>query len=242
MGLPAGLAHIHFDSIDSTNAEAQRQAAKATSPIWFTADEQTAGKGRRGRAWSTAHGNFAGTLLLPIQDEPIETLAEYSFVAALALYDACVAMTGEAAAFQLKWPNDVLMRGAKLAGILLETIGSPSHLAIGIGVNLRHDPEAQKLEADAMQVASLNQDMTATEFLEHLAPAFEKYRDLRKAQGFQAIRTAWLEKAAKRGETLRARLPNTEITGIFVDLDDQGALILENARGRHVIAAGDVFF
>ena len=114
--LEGGQTHLHFGTIDSTNLEAKRRAADCDAPLWITADEQTAGIGRRGRAWSTAKGNFAGSLLLPVT-EPAEKLAEYSFVAALALFDSFVDVTGRADEFTLKWPNDVLRGGAKIAGI-----------------------------------------------------------------------------------------------------------------------------
>ena len=234
-------AHIHFDTIDSTNLEARRRAPECTAPIWITADEQTAGIGRRGRAWSTQSGNFAGTLLMPV-DQPNDQLALYSFVAALALFDTVAEITKEPQRFSLKWPNDVLMDGKKLAGILLEAIGAPTHLIIGIGVNLRHGAEAEKLAPEAMEHAILGTDLTSQEVIKILAPAFEKRQHTFRDCGFAAIREAWLALAAKRGETITARLPNSEITGVFETIDETGALILTNAEGRHAIAAGDVFF
>ena len=241
MALPAGVAHIHFETIESTNLEARRRAPDCIQPIWITADEQTAGIGRRGRAWSTQSGNFAGSYLMPVEGD-MQTQALYSFVAALALFDACAKITGRPEAFSLKWPNDVLMHGAKVAGILLEALGTPTHLIIGIGVNLRHDAEASKLATDAHQTASLGSDLDAQGFLEFLAPAFEEHADRFRRKGFAPIRDTWLNRAAKRGELITARLPKTEITGVFEDIDETGAMILKNADGAHTIAAGDVFF
>ncbi|MEM7241862.1 MAG: biotin--[acetyl-CoA-carboxylase] ligase [Pseudomonadota bacterium] len=241
MTLPKGVDHIHFETIDSTNLEARRRVRDCHAPIWITADEQTAGLGRRGRAWSTVSGNFAGSYLMPVT-KPVQHQALYSFVAALGLYDACADVTGRAEAFTLKWPNDVLMNGAKIAGILLEAIGAPSHLVVGIGVNLRHDAEAGKLAEDAHPTASLGSDLDARGFLEVLSPHFQQYAARFQTEGFGPIRDAWLDRAAKRGEVITARLPNQEVTGVFRDVDNTGAMILENAEGRHTIAAGDVFF
>src|SRR6056297_3225873 len=126
--------------VDSTNAEAARMATELTGPTWIMARNQTAARGRRGRGWANPAGNFAATLVLH-PSEPPEQAALRSFVASLALYDGIVAATGRAQGLSLKWPNDVLLNGGKLAGILLESAGHGprlSHLAIGIGVNLRN--------------------------------------------------------------------------------------------------------
>src|SRR5918997_1594879 len=115
---PAGIGREIFEVLDSTNAEALRRAAAGDAgPLWILARRQTAARGRRGRAWSSPAGNFGATLLLRPEGQP----ALRSFVAALGLFDAMVAVTGRPELFAIKWPNDVLLSGGKLAGILLET-------------------------------------------------------------------------------------------------------------------------
>ena len=130
---PDGYGRLVCESIDSTLSEAARRAPELTGPLWILAEEQTAARGRRGRSWATPKGNFAGTLMMRRVEAP-GIAALRSFVASLALRRAFVRVTGDEGAFALKWPNDVLLNGGKVAGILLETIGD--HLAIGIGVNL----------------------------------------------------------------------------------------------------------
>ena len=131
-----------YDELDSTNAEARRRAeAGDVGPLWITAAIQTAGRGRRGRAWSTQRGNLAATLLM-LTDRPAAEAAQMSFVAALAACDLADTCLGAGAA-RLKWPNDVLVHGDKAVGILVESGARPDGrlwLAVGIGVNLKHAP------------------------------------------------------------------------------------------------------
>jgi BirA family biotin operon repressor/biotin-[acetyl-CoA-carboxylase] ligase len=152
-------------------------------------------------------------------DETPDKVALRSFVASLALYDALVATTGRAEGFALKWPNDVLLNGGKLAGILLESAGSGaglSHFAIGIGVNLREAPEGSAVEPGALRPVSLLSEtgvaITPEAFLDLLAPAYARAEAQFVTYGFEPIRHAWLARAARLG------------------------------KGRHVIAAAEVFF
>ena len=135
---PEGYGRRVLDEVDSTLNEAARIAPTLAGPEWLLALRQTAARGRRGRAWSNPEGNFSATLALRLEGAPHQA-ALRSFVAALALFDACVAVTGRPDGFSLKWPNDVLLNGGKLAGILLESAGAAGSvmpLFIGIGVNL----------------------------------------------------------------------------------------------------------
>ena len=132
---PNGYNKHVLETVDSTNAEAARIAGSLSSPTWILGLKQTAGRGRGGRHWADPQGNFAATLVL-FPDDPLQTRVLRSFVAAVALFDTLVTLTGRAEAFSLKWPNDVLLNGAKLAGILLETVplsAGRSALAIGMG-------------------------------------------------------------------------------------------------------------
>lgn len=224
-------------------SEAATRAGDTPGPLWIMAHRQTAGRGRRGRAWADPPGNLAATLLMPAP-EP-ERAALMSFVAALALFDACADVTGRPEAFALKWPNDVLLHGRKLAGILLETV-PPAHLAIGIGVNLRHAPEPVTLEPGAVAPVSLAEglgaEMQPDAFLTPLARAFDARARGFATYGFAPIRTAWLDRAARLGETVTARTGTHQVTGRFETLDERGRLILATPQGRQAIAAAEVFF
>jgi len=245
---PEGVDRKVHATLDSTMAEAARVAPDLTRPTWILAHEQTAGKGRRGRPWSMPAGNFAATLVLRPTEPPAQ-VALRSFVAALALRDAFVAATGREDAFALKWPNDVLLNGGKVAGILLESLGvgaRVSHLSIGIGVNLAAAPEAADLEPGAVRPVSLKGETGTTiapeAFLDLLAPAYARFEVQFSTYGFAPIRTAWLTHAARLGDVITARTGNSETTGTFRDIDAEGNLILETAKGRVPIAAADIYF
>ncbi|MEO0939653.1 MAG: biotin--[acetyl-CoA-carboxylase] ligase [Pseudomonadota bacterium] len=223
----------------STMQEAARSVPVA-GPTWILAQRQTGGYGRRGRAWVMPEGNFAATLVMPVAEPPAER-ALRSFVTALALREAMVAATGQEAAFALKWPNDVLMKGGKVAGILLE--GLPQdHLAIGIGVNLAAAPGADEVEAGAVRPVALGADISAEAFLDLLAASYARLEDQFRTYGFAPIRTAWLAHAARLGEVITARTARARWDGTFQDVDETGALVLDTAKGRVAIAAAEVHF
>lgn len=243
---PAGYGLHVLEEVDSTLDEARRIAPGLGGPVWIMAHRQTAGRGRRGRPWTDPAGNLISTLVLP-HDDPPETVALRSFVAALALFDAVAGVTGNTEGLALKWPNDVLLNGGKLAGILLESAsGTRGHLAIGIGVNLARTPDTGNLEPTALRPVSLAEErgvsVLPNDFLQHLAAAYARYETQFTTFGFAPIRAAWLERAARLGEPLTARLPNREITGRFDTVDEHGNLVLVTPEGREKIAAGDIFF
>lgn len=235
-----------LDTVDSTNAHAARLAPSC--PTWIVAAEQTGGRGRRGRPWISLRGNFYATLALQPHDPP-ETVALRSFVAALALRDACVSLTGVPQAFALKWPNDVLLNGGKLAGILLESTGSGGRItqvSIGVGVNLIAAPDAAAVEPGAVPPVSLLAEtrcrVTPEAFLSVLAPAFARWEAILITEGFSPLRQAWLQSAARLGEVIQARIGPQTHTGTFETMDATGALVLATPAGRLSIPAADVFF
>lgn len=242
------MARHICDSLDSTNAHALRLAPVTPGPAWVLAYEQTAGKGRRARPWVSPRGNFHATLLLHPK-EPAAQVALRSFAAALALRDALVALTDLPKAFTLKWPNDVLLNGGKLAGILLESASSGagvSHLAIGTGVNLIAAPDASLVEQGALKPVSLLSEtglrVDPETFLTHLASAYANWEHTFTTQGFAPLRAAWLAQAARLGENIRARTGTTTHHGTFETIDDTGALILRTDHGPIAIPAAEVFF
>lgn len=234
--------------VDSTNAEAARIANTVSGPEWILALNQTAARGRRGRPWSFPKGNFAGTLLLQPRETP-DIVALRSFTASLALFEAFVAAGVQPQALALKWPNDVLLNGGKVAGILLESIGAGaqvSHLAIGIGVNLADAPRADQVEPQALRPVSLLSEagvaISPEDFLDLLAASYARLELQFTTYGFAPIREAWLARAAKLGEVITARTTTSETTGTFETVDAQGNLTLMTPKGRVAIAAADVFF
>ncbi|KIN61390.1 Biotin-acetyl-CoA-carboxylase ligase [Sulfitobacter noctilucae] len=242
-GWPQGYGRHVLETVDSTLSEAQRMLPTLSGPTWIFASEQTAARGRRGRAWATPRCNFAGTLIMRRAEEP-GVAALRSFLAALALYRAFDAVTGRPDVFALKWPNDVLLRGGKVAGILLESVGD--HLIIGIGVNLVHAPSAAEVEERALRPVSLKSELGLTVppevFLDTLATEYAALEAQFLDQGFAPIRRAWLAHAAKLGEVITARTMRDETVGTFEDVDESGNLILGTAAGPVAITAADVFF
>lgn len=235
MDLPSGEAFLHLDEIDSTNAEARRRAAAGErGPLWILADRQGAGRGRRGRVWQSAPGNFLASLLMTTDLSPAHR-PRLSFAAALAVHDAVASVRAEAgrdpAALTLKWPNDLLLGGAKLAGILLESEGD--RMIVGIGVNLAAAPALEDRRTAALDVA-----IDPVAFLARLAPAFLR----RRGESFPTIREAWLERAMPPGSPLAVHSGDRRLLGRFAGIDEDGALLLEGADGRmERLSAGDVF-
>ncbi len=245
---PQGYARHVLAEVDSTNSEAARLAQNLTQPSWIMARRQTAARGRRGRVWISSEGNFAASLLMRPAGDPGQA-ALRSFVAALALADALGTVCGPTAQITLKWPNDVLLNGGKVAGILLESAGQGrglSHLIIGIGVNLVAAPPPEAVEPGAMKPVSVQNEtglvIVPEEFLNYLANAFARWEMQFAAYGFAPIRTAWLQRAARLGQKIMARTMTETIEGTFETLAEDGSLVLNTGNGRRTLPAADVFF
>jgi len=237
---------VAFDEIDSTNAEARRRAeAGEAGPVWLTAARQTAGKGRRGRAWETgAGGNLAATLLLTTRRPPAEA-AQISFVAAMAVADLADAFV-PASLVSLKWPNDPLISGRKVSGILIESGAAPMGglwLAVGVGVNLAEAPTAAERPATTFAAHMTAPPPKPLEALPVLAEAFDRWLKVWERLGFPAIADAWTRRAHGLGQACTARLGTETLEGIAEGLDPDGALRLRLPDGMlRRITAGDVFF
>ena len=226
-----------LEETGSTNAEALRRAP--ARPTWILARRQTAPRGSRGRAWSTLPGNFAATLAVPDPGPP-EEASRHAFAAGLALHDALSAFTGRRDALALKWPNDLLLDGGKLAGILLERDRT---LAIGFGVNLAAAPPPDAARPGSTRPVALAPlaRVAPEALLDALAPAFAA-RDAQRREGFETIRRDWLARAAQLGQTITARTLREAHVGVFETIDELGCLILRTAQGRRRIPSADVFF
>jgi BirA family biotin operon repressor/biotin-[acetyl-CoA-carboxylase] ligase len=235
---------IGCDSLGSTNAEAlSRARAGERGPLWICARRQSAGRGRRGRTWVSKPGNLYATLLV-MNPGPPERAAELSFVAGLAARDAVAQIAPAlASALTLKWPNDLLLRGAKLGGILIEGEGTPRGLAvaIGIGINCSHHPADTEFPATDLAIAGVH--VTPEDLLAALAAAMPvRMSQWNRGQGFSSIRSDWLAHAAGIGAETRVRLADRDLTGRFEALDEKGRLLLRLTGGRiETITAGDVF-
>ncbi|MGD0191990.1 MAG: biotin--[acetyl-CoA-carboxylase] ligase [Rhizomicrobium sp.] len=242
---PDGYTFRHFESIDSTNEEARRLAASGEQgPVWITAGQQTAGRGRRGRSWASPPGNLAATLFLR-PDRPASSCAQLSFVAALAVSDI-VSRQAHSSDVRVKWPNDVLADDRKIAGILLESAGSGGErldwLAVGIGINLAHFPPDTEFPATSLAELGAPVPLPA-DAAGHLAGAWSRWYEVWRSDGFGQIRDVWLSRAARLGARIRARLASEETSGVFEGIDLDGALILRERPGQtRAIAAGEVFF
>jgi BirA family transcriptional regulator, biotin operon repressor / biotin---[acetyl-CoA-carboxylase] ligase len=234
-----------LDEIDSTNAQARRMAeAGERGPLWITARRQTAGRGRRGRSWETGEGNLAATWLGVTDRRPSEA-AKVSFVAALAVIDLARELAPAARA-SLKWPNDLLIDGAKAAGILVES-GSASAgglwVAVGVGVNLIAAPEIPGRPTTTLAAHRSAPPPRALDALDALAGHFDRWFEVWDRVGFEAIVNAWTERAEGIGRACVARLAEETVSGVAEGLDPDGALRLRTTDGGvRRITAGDVFF
>ena len=242
---PDGTDRIVLDEVDSTMAEAARRAGTLDRPTWIMARHQTAARGRRGKVWSNPSGNFAATFVMKPGGSPARA-ALRSFSAANALFEA-LAMKVDRDKLAVKWPNDVLLSGGKVAGILLESTGrggAIEWLSIGFGVNLATVPtDIGRTDFPPVSLAgeggeAVDQD----EFLSLLASNFATEERLFQELGFAHIREKWLGRAARLGEVITARTATGEVTGQFETVDEAGHLVLMTPEGRVTIPAADVYF
>jgi BirA family transcriptional regulator, biotin operon repressor / biotin---[acetyl-CoA-carboxylase] ligase len=238
----AGVRHIAYETLGSTNAEALARArAGERGPLWITAKSQSAGRGRRGSTWVSAPGNLYATLLLAEPSAPAQA-PQLSFVAALALHDAVSECAPQLApALAVKWPNDLLLGGKKLAGILIEGDSEKGFaVAIGVGVNCAsHPAETTHPATDFMASGA---QVTPERLLVALSIAMQRrLTQWQRGEGFASIRTDWLKRAAALGEDIRVRLPERELSGRFEGLDETGRLLLRGQGGLTTVTAGEVY-
>ena len=235
---------LWFDAIDSTNAEARRRAGEgAAAPVWLCARTQSAGVGRRGRAWTSEIGNLFATLLTTTAKPPAEA-AQLSFVAALAVCDLASAYLPPDQV-RVKWPNDVMIGDDKACGILVESgrrADGDLWVAIGIGVNLAHAPDNTERPATAF-ARHMATPPSPEQAIQGLAAAFGDWLAVWEQNGFRAIADAWTARAYQLGRPCIARLALETVSGVAEGLDADGSLRLRLPDGAaRRITAGDVFF
>lgn len=239
MILATGHPVRHFDRIDSTNLEARRLADEAErGPLWLVADEQTLGRGRLGRSWVSEPGNLYATFLFSIAEGP-HAAAQVSFVAALAVHDTVMALRPELSP-RIKWPNDVLIGGAKFCGVLPEVVGeNPTRIAIGCGINIAHAPQGTPYP-----VTSLGAGLAVATVLTELdANLTRRLAQWDEGRGFAAIRTDWAARALGLGGCVTAASGTRQFTGTFTGLAADGALLVAQADGTIIpIHSGEVSF
>jgi BirA family biotin operon repressor/biotin-[acetyl-CoA-carboxylase] ligase len=231
----------HFDSIGSTNDVAMaRGRADDAGHLWIVAAEQTGGRGRLGRAWVSPPGNLFASLLL-MDPAPVARAPELGFVTGVALSNA-LNRVAPSAAFTLKWPNDALLDGAKLAGVLLEATTTPGgRLAcvIGIGVNCVAHPDGLPYRATDLAAAGFR--VTREDLFVALSDEMARALALWDAgAGFESVRRAWLSRAAGLGQRIDVAIGERRVSGVFRSIDERGRLALTAETGDIHIDAGDV--
>jgi BirA family biotin operon repressor/biotin-[acetyl-CoA-carboxylase] ligase len=233
--LPDGWTLVALDTVGSTNDEAaQRADAGAPEGTVVWSREQTGGRGRRGRHWASPVGNlYTSTILRP--DCPAQRAAELGFAAALAVADIVPA----GREVRVKWPNDVLVDGGKIAGILLESAigqtGQVQHVVAGIGVNVGFAPQLPEMRYPG---SALGGSVEAA--LEKLAAALAARLAEWRREGFETVRAAWLAKAGPLGTEVDVKLGEGLVRGRFAGLDREGALLLDTAMGPRKIVSGEL--
>lgn len=243
--LPA-FFHLHGHGlIDSTNLEAKRLAAAgAPAGTLVVATSQSAGRGRQGRSWESPTGNLYASLVLHPAGAAARA-AQLSFVAALALADAVAGLLGGGADLSLKWPNDVLVSGRKICGILLESGSGTAKdrwIVAGAGLNVASHPQIAG-RATTSLAAEGGTGVSARDALEAYANCFLDWLTTWEQQGFAPVRAAWKDRSHGLGEPLEVRLPQETLRGRFADLDGDGALVIDLGEGRtRRIAGGEVYF
>lgn len=234
---------VSFDTLNSTNGEALTRArADERGPLWLATAHQTAGHGRRQRAWISPPGNLACSVVETLTTDHAGA-ATLGFAAGLALETALRKVNNEAASFRLKWPNDVLASGKKLAGILIEAEATPDGLAavVGMGVNVAAAPEGTPYPATSLNALGVVTDVAA--LFAALTDAWAEWFGLwDHGRGFETIRTQWLVRAAGLGAAIQVRQGERVIDGVFETIDEAGRLVVSHDGGSTKVAAGDVYF
>lgn len=240
---------LSYDVLDSTNEEARRLAGGGGAHgavIW--AKRQTSGRGRMGREWVSAEGNlFVSALLSPEQD--LATCAQLSFVAALAVAETLQGIVENPEDIACKWPNDVLCRGRKIAGILLESLTtkeangkSKNWVIVGVGINIDSYPEHVMFPATSMREAGVEL-ISAKIVLSRFIHNFLSRYDVWEEKGFAPIEDGWMKHAYHLGKPIEVIVGEVQKHGTFEGIDASGRMLLREKSGAITgITAGDVFY
>jgi len=241
----ADVPVLHFESLDSTNEEALRRlAAGERTPLWIVANGQTRGRGRSGRQWQSPAGNLYASLALET-GVSAAVATQLSFVAGLATYDAVMAYLppDQLPRLRLKWPNDVMLGAAKLAGLLLESLapskGNRLVVILGIGINVANAPPAADRAVACLGLEPADVPRVFTRLSSALETRLAQWEE---GRGFPAIREAWLGRALALNGSISVNLNGAAIRGKFRGVDSAGALQLETEPGVVItVTAGDIY-
>ncbi|MGE0154368.1 MAG: biotin--[acetyl-CoA-carboxylase] ligase [Reyranellaceae bacterium] len=246
LALPAGWRLIAFETVGSTNDEAMQRAdrgAEEGTVVW--ARRQVSGRGRRGRVWQSPEGNLYSSIVVR-PDSSAEVAAQLSFVTALAVGDTVAAHAPAGPRIGFKWPNDVQVDGAKIAGILLESAVGPSgqvrQVVVGTGINVGWRPAPGETPYPATSLAALGGEGALEPVLQTYCAAMARWIARWRQAGFAPIREAWLARAGNIGQMIEVKTGRDVLKGRFAQLDETGALILEDSEGRTTrVTAGEIF-
>jgi BirA family biotin operon repressor/biotin-[acetyl-CoA-carboxylase] ligase len=245
-GLPSGFRLHHVETIGSTNDEAVRLAQEgASSGLIVMADRQTRGRGRLGRSWQSGSGNLHMSILLR-PDCRLNAASQLSLLASVVLADVLLEGGPEGLDLTLKWPNDVLIGGAKVAGILLESAGDKTgklaYVVLGVGLNVAWAPDEMRYRVTSLGAEGFP-PRSPSEWLGDYAQSLSIWLDRWQRDGFAVVRAAWRNRSHCLGHPIRLKTDHEEIEGRFIDLTETGALLVEHAdRSRSELAAGDITF
>ncbi len=239
---------LSYDALDSTNAEARRLAGGGASHgavIW--AKRQSAGRGRMGREWVSAEGNLFVTVLLAPQ-APLAECAQLSFVAALAVAETLEGILPNPETIRCKWPNDVLVEGKKISGILLESfttkelMSNRQWIAVGVGINVDNYPEHVMFPATCLReegVELISAKIVLSRFIHHFIHCYDQW----EAEGFAPIERAWKKRAYNLNKPVEVIVGDDQLHGTFVGINAHGHLLLRDKKKAITpISAGDVFY
>lgn len=244
-GFPEACRVVFAEEVASTNDEARRLLLSG-APAWTVcwARSQSGGRGRDGRTWSSPPGNLYASLLLRPPGPPA-AVARFAFVAAVAIGAALRSLLPGGRRVSLKWPNDVLVEGRKVAGILLESEGARAEgvdgLVVGFGVNVASFPAEARLPATSLRDEGAS-DLVPGDVLAACLRELRRWNATWEEAGFAPVREAWMAAAHGIGACARARLPGREVAGIFAGLAESGEMVLDTPDGPRFVSAGDVFF
>ncbi|PIR33781.1 MAG: biotin--[acetyl-CoA-carboxylase] ligase [Alphaproteobacteria bacterium CG11_big_fil_rev_8_21_14_0_20_44_7] len=231
---------IKLKEVDNTNEELKRRAAQGAENLTaIIAEKQTAGRGRYGRVWESEAGNLYCSILL--RDVDIKTAHQLVHVAALAVVETVESYLFDSK-ITLKWPNDVLVDGKKIAGILLESSGTADKLdyvIIGVGINVESCPDY------ATSFKKHNSEQNLEDIEELFLDVFEEYLEVWKTPapegGFERIGNLWMQNAAFLDEQITVKLAEENIEGIFKGLTDNGEMVLEKGGKEEIISYGEIY-
>jgi BirA family biotin operon repressor/biotin-[acetyl-CoA-carboxylase] ligase len=233
---------IHEALPSTSDLVAELAAAGEPDGLAILARRQTAGRGTQGRVWEGRAGNLHLSVLLRPAD-PIGRAPQWGLLAAVALADTVAEFLPAGASLALKWPNDLLLGGAKAAGILTEASagaeGGIAWLSLGIGVNLAHAPEVPGRATACLAATGIAPPDVET-FAHRLLAAIDRRRLERATEGFGPIRAAWLARGPALGSHLAIRRQGADTAGTFAGLAEDGSLLLSTGGRVHAIASGEV--